>query len=324
MKFEKIQLIIVCIITVLVPTISDTRMNLALKSVFFLFVIIEIILYVKFGYKNNEQDGKEETKRQLLARIAQSVLACIICAMFVLAVLDVDINSILSGSRDKSLDSTSTSNDNSELDIQSGYDSTVSALNQEVLNIDGENTRTKEMLLQLTEVLDEERTYFACKEDEEEISKIFAKIEEKAESALESVPNLLSDVNSVEIFYKTSLSSLPYHFCNIIKALEEYGIDCEAMDIDEFTLINWDMEYLFLIYSAKYDTRNDVWENVYYDYEKKFNLDDYKVSINEYSDTFNYGNWGWTLENEPVEKIDDIFDEIIMNFYSKFFLNFSE
>ena len=63
----------------------------------------------------------------------------------------------------------------------------------------------------------------------------------------------------------------------------------------------------------------DEWaEEVYHEW---FNYEQYKVRTEEYSDTFDYGNWGWNIKESTNEAKNQV-NKRMMAFYRKFKMNF--
>lgn len=130
----------------------------------------------------------------------------------------------------------------------------------------------------------------------------------------------LNDRDTVELLYKMRIAHKLYHYKNILAALEAMGIDCEALEIDEYTLVCWDTEKLFSTYNMRKELEDEWAEEVYHE---RFDYEQYKVRTEEYSDTFDYGNWGWSIE-ESTNEAKIWVDKRMMEFYRKFKMNFSQ
>lgn len=166
--------------------------------------------------------------------------------------------------------------------------------------------------------------------DQQEVAAILSTIKERAADTYsngdKAFPDLLTDEKMVEFFYKMRLSesTWEYYYCNIIKAMEGYGIDCEGFGINEFTLAEWDADVLFMDYKMR---RSLAFEQPQEgEYEKDWpQFNDYKVltSDSDYSDDLDYGNW--YLEFSAHTKICDMVedrDNSIWKYYDKWQRNF--
>lgn len=84
----------------------------------------------------------------------------------------------------------------------------------------------------------------------------------------------------------------------------------------------WDVEKLYIYYNIKQENLKTSWldENAM---GGSYPYNDYKISMQKYSDTFDYGNWNATFKDYTVEKTDLLLDNYIMQYYKKFIINFS-
>ncbi len=165
--------------------------------------------------------------------------------------------------------------------------------------------------------------FLRSKEDQAEINTIIQVIEEKYNDSADYFPDLKTSKHDVELFYKMRLCEEPYYYCNIIKALEAYGIDCVQMSINEYDLMLWDTEILYAKYNMKESIQEDLNKNIFYE-EKVFRYDDFKINMSEYSDILNYNDWRYTHENVTAEEVNERLSKRIMKYYVKFHMNFSE
>lgn len=159
-------------------------------------------------------------------------------------------------------------------------------------------------------------------ENLKEAEEIYEKILELVEANGQVIfPDLKEDKQEVELFYKVRLVDKEYHYCNIISALEMYGVDCEKMSIDEYQLALWDIETLFIHYSM-YKKATELEKGVALE-EAVFEYNDYRISMSEYSDTFDYGRWRQNFANFTADEILDSLDKAMLKFYKKLNMNFN-
>ena len=159
--------------------------------------------------------------------------------------------------------------------------------------------------------------FWEDKEDQQEVDAILKEIRK------EGSPFLTQPLNEyqTEIAYKLYLSILPYHYYNIIKAMESMGIDCAAYEIDEYKLIMWDAERLFAYYNMKKNMETKLAENPTYElFEQYYN--DYKVRNERYEDDLDYKNWRFKLSDVDTNSIMARLDTQIMSYFNKFSINF--
>lgn len=165
------------------------------------------------------------------------------------------------------------------------------------------------------------------KEDQKEIAAILLLIQEHSDAAYDNgslaFPDLKTDKEMVEFFYKMRLSedTCEYYYCNILKAMEGYGIDCEGFEIDEFTLAHWDTDILFMDYNMRKSLVMEQGEND--EYEKDWpQFNDYKITIGEYSDSLDYKNWYIQFPDRKLSDMIKFRDDSILKYYNKFKRNF--
>jgi len=167
--------------------------------------------------------------------------------------------------------------------------------------------------------------FFYDLEDSEEVYEILGDIESNNvdDDGEWLFPSLTEERYEVELFYKMKLSSLPYAYCNIIKAFGEYGIDCETMDIDEYDLALWDTEMLFSIYNMKKVVEPYIFENSSQtEWHLKFN--DNKMQTDGHKDNLDYKDWSFNYTDKPVGEMDGVLDNWINAYYKKFHINFQD
>ena len=173
----------------------------------------------------------------------------------------------------------------------------------------------------------EEQQFFASKYDPSEVEKIIGVIREKLEEDKKKESPSFADIqtnpHTVELFYKMRLGRELFHYVDLIRALESIGIDCEAMSIDEYKLMTWDTEYMFAVYSMRQSVLPDALQGKTYEEGPKLYYRDFRIKLNEYSDTTDYGNW--CKEYESPVSAEDIVQRLDTQFtdaYKKFHMNF--
>ncbi len=134
-------------------------------------------------------------------------------------------------------------------------------------------------------------------------------------------PNLQTDSKEVELFYKMRFYNNEYYYCNIVEALELYGVDFDSMSITELDFLIWDIELLMAYYAMHEEAEGLETYTIYEQVTYKF--DDYKVDMAEYSDTLDYGGWKQSYEEMSGAVISDNLEEIMMKIYKRINLNFN-
>lgn len=198
----------------------------------------------------------------------------------------------------------------------------VSEIDENNTDIYNELTEIKEKVDKISENEDE-YNFLNSKEDLEEVYEITEKIKELQDENSEYFSELKTSKQKVQLFYKMQLGTMQYHYCNVIKAFEAYGINCEEMSIDEYKLVLWDIERLYALYNMKESIQNDLAENIFYE-KKELLYDDFRVNMSKHSDIFDYEGWRMSYENKTAEQVRDSLNEYIMDYYKKFSLNFRE
>lgn len=157
-----------------------------------------------------------------------------------------------------------------------------------------------------------------AKEQEEIREKIKGSIEERSDD----FPDLLTDKPQVEFFYKMLLCREAWHYENIIAAMEDCGIDCRAMGIDVYTLVNWDTDELVALYNMRKSQEGKLAEDA--KDTVKLNYGDYRANFASYRDTLDYEDYGYTFEEQSASEAMEFLDEHIMAHYKKYIMNFRE
>lgn len=155
----------------------------------------------------------------------------------------------------------------------------------------------------------------------DEINEIIGLIEKYSKENADTFSDFKSDEYLIELFYKMFLSDTIYYYSNYIKAFEEYGINIDKLDLNEQTLITWDLQILFATYNMRCDNILDLNTDVFLD-EIMFNYNDYKVSMQKYGDTFDYGIWSQIYQETTAKEVDNDMNDLIMEYYKKFMMNF--
>lgn len=174
----------------------------------------------------------------------------------------------------------------------------------------------------------EEQQFFSSRYDPKEVERIASvirtKLGEDEEDSSPSFQDVRTNSQTVELFYKMRIVEEQCQYINCIKALESVGVNCKDMSIDEYTLMVWDTESLFAIYSMRQSVLEDALQGVIYEENKHLYYKDFKIKLDEYSDTFDYKNWYKDPQSDSSEYIVEWLDGKIMNFYQKFHMNFQK
>ena len=153
--------------------------------------------------------------------------------------------------------------------------------------------------------------------DEIESADILQLMKDRFEEHRNQFPNLITDIYSIELFYKAFISENAYYYCNILDAFNKYGINTDKFDITENTLFIWDIEKLYMTYNMKASLANELESDEIFE-ERFFYYNDYKVKLNRFSDTFDYGTWRRYYTNKTPKQIDELMNKSIMVWYQKF------
>lgn len=209
-----------------------------------------------------------------------------------------------------------------------GFESYFNNLNEQISRIDEKIENNKINIEKLdnnlnTIIDNPNNIYFTNNIDQIEIDQIVKLIDKWYNDQRDSFTDLRTDIYSLELFYKMYLSEEVYYYCNIIKAFEKFGVDVEKLELKENTLFIWDIETLFVTYNMQKKNldnlcldKNAMGES--FDYNK------YRVTMQKYSDTFDYSNWRRNYEDITAAETEEKLNNIIMMYYKKFIINFSE
>lgn len=200
--------------------------------------------------------------------------------------------------------------------------------------LDKARIRISDMNSEMEDILEcqKEQQFWKEKKEPKEIAEVLQKIDQEYKNREASFTELKNDEQSVELFYKMFLADMPYAYCNIISAMEAYGIDCEKLSIDEKKLVVWDTEMLFVCYSIQDSLSLDAAQDITYEANAevddkpviKYVYNQYRVlDRHRYSDTLNYNNWYWYTPNMSAKTISSQLNTRIMRYYEKLLLNFS-
>lgn len=168
--------------------------------------------------------------------------------------------------------------------------------------------------------------FWESKENREEIDVILKVLYDKQSEFESEEYDWRTKERPVELMYKMFLADNEFCYYNYILALEEYGIDCEAFGITEYTLVQWDTEMLYCYLGMREGLEKELPENAFYDSWKAY-YKDYKADgedAGEYSDMFDYGTWNYFYDNKKVDAIMEELDKNIMKYYRKFQKNFTK
>lgn len=306
--------IISCGVALLSVLLSEFLPNRIVRLIFVVILIVGIVLYFK-GQDENEEK-KENTR---IYRYASYVLSVCLALMLVVFGLVPDLSQKLAEWHDPE-----SSEITKKEESPSAKDMLLERQPDLTQTLSGLQTRVDETVSGVTNLVGSLKSdsLLSEKTDPAEVQSVLDKLMEDEEIILENFPNIKSSRDEVMLCYKMFLYEMLCHYSSILRAFEEYGIDCNALNIDQSDLIRWDVERMYAIYSMKQELEPDLAENTFYS-SKTFNFTDHRMSMNEYSDTFDYGEWNFTLENIRAQEYEKILDGQIMAYYQKFHLNFS-
>ena len=155
----------------------------------------------------------------------------------------------------------------------------------------------------------------------DEINEIIGLIEKHSKEEADTFSDFKNDKYLIELFYKMFLSEKVFYYSNYIEAFKEYGINIDKFDLNENTLITWDMQILFATYNMRCDNIFNFNSDDFLD-EITYNYNDYKVKTQKYSDTFDYSNWGRAFKETTAKNVDYDLNNYIVMYYEKFAINF--
>lgn len=301
------ELIISCIVGLLSLVLSELLPSPMAKLVFILLVIVCIVLYFVGQEKRNR--AVQYASGLLGAGLILSLMVCAISPKFPSQALEW-IKGQPQGEPEEtpSLEALYWEN-------RSGRDASLEKLLEDMDRMSQTAGGLSEML-QSTALL-------TTSSDPDEVQAVLAKMEQDKEVIESSFPAITTDRDTVMLFYKMRLYAKLWHYSSVLTAFETYGIDCQGLGIDEYTLLVWDAENLYNIYSMKKELEEDWGPNTFYT-KKELHFNNHKMDdMNEYSDLFDYGDWNFGYENMTAQKMEELFNEHIMHYYRRFLLNFS-
>lgn len=180
------------------------------------------------------------------------------------------------------------------------------------------------VILRLAEEMNQER-FWESRRDEKEAEKALQYIKESWETVEEkdraAFNDLGTDRKQVELFYKIKISEGNYFYCNMIRAMEDYGIDCEGMSIDEHVLFGWDVDRLFALYDMRKGMESKLTEEELIE-EWAEDYNDHRASVSGSSDVFDYGGWNRNYKDRNVRYIVNDLERTLVNYFTKFHKNF--
>lgn len=180
------------------------------------------------------------------------------------------------------------------------------------------------VILRLSEEMNQQR-FWESRRDEKEAEEALRYIEERWETIEEKdrvdFDDLGTDRNQVELFYKIKISEGNYFYCNMIRAMEDYGIDCEGMGIDEHVLFGWDVDRLFALYDMRKGMESKLAEEELIE-EWAEDYNDHRASVSGSSDVFDYGGWNRNYKDRNVRYIVNDLERTLVNYFTKFHKNF--
>lgn len=159
--------------------------------------------------------------------------------------------------------------------------------------------------------------------DSAEVQQLHDLLEERQGLIEEQFPDIKTKRTDLELFYKTKAYDWIYHYSSFISAFEDYGIDCDQLGVDRYTLMLWDTENLYILYSMKKELEPDLADNKWYE-SKGLKFDSNKSSKDQYSDLLDYGGWNFSYHNVYAEDLEKSHHEYVMNFYKRFHMNFAK
>ncbi len=301
------ELIISCIVGLLSLVLSELLPSPIAKLVFILLVIICIVLFFM---------GQEKGSRTM--QYASSVLSAgLILSLMVCAISPEFPSQALEWIKGQPQGEPEETPSPEELywENRIGRDASLEKLMDDM-------TRASQAAGELSETL-HPQALLSTSSDPDEVQAVLDKMEENKEALENSFSTIKTDRDTVMVFYKMHLYCQTWHYSSMITAFEAYGIDCQGLGIDEYTLLIWDVENLYNLYSMKKELEADWGPNTFYT-KKVLYFNNHKMDdMNEYSDLFDYGGWNFGYENMTAQNMEGFFNEHIMHYYRRFLLNFS-
>ena len=311
MKNENAKIVLSTLAALLSTILSDAIPNLYIRLAFIICFVAGLMAVL------SAPAGESRHKKKLAAVICMA-------ASFLLLVSSTLTNDITARDYMMHIRNFFIQTDDDALTYASHYQQ-MRSINQSIdrLTADFKNEPYKQKLDELNDNIQklifdiDTYRFWEDKEDQQEVDAILKEIRK------EDSPFLTQPLNEwqTEVAYKMRLSALPYHYYNIIKAMESIGIDCRSYGIDEYKLIIWDTERLFAYYNMKKSLETKRSENPTYELFQRF-YNDYKVRHERYEDDFDYKNWRFQLENVDTISSMARLDNYIMSYFDKFSINF--
>lgn len=295
MKREDWGIVIPVIATLVSAILSEVISNIIIKMIFIICIVADSIIFLSY------QNDKSKWKKNLI---------------IILSVINLLILSIVPVIKSSPMIYITHLIDYFESDQKKAE------IDESTINIDHNLTEIKDRVNELSDNV-EAYNFLKSKDDPEEAIEITEKIKETVDKYPDNFVDLETSKQKVQLLYKMGLGSDEYYYCNIIRAFEAYGIDCEEMSIDEYKLLLWDVERLYAIYNMKKSIQGDLAEGVFYE-EKEFPYDDFRMNMSKHSDIFDYEGWRLSYEDKTAEEVNNYLDNHITNYYKKFSLNFRE
>ena len=228
MKREDWSIVIPVIATLVSAILSEVISNIIIKMIFIICIVSDSIIFL--CYQNNQRKWKKNLII-ILSIINFSIL-------FIVPVINSSPMIYISHLMDYfKLDKRETKIDESNIKINNDLAEIKDKVNKISNNV-------------------EEYSFLNNKDDPEEVKEIAETIESIIDD-LEYYLDVKTSKQKVQILYKMSLGTDEYYYCNIIRAFEACGIDCEEMSIDEYKLLLWDVERLYAIYNMKESIRRN-------------------------------------------------------------------
>ena len=301
------ELIISCIVGLLSLVLSELLPSPMAKLVFILLVIICIILFFLGQEKN----------RRAMQYVSGLLGAGLILALMVCAISPEFPSQVLDWINGRSQDGTV-----EEPAPEEQYWQNRSSRDASLENLLGDMTSASGVADKLSEALPSQ-ALLSTSSDPAEVEAVLAKMEEDRETLESSFPNIKTNRDEAMLYYKMKLYSEVWRYSSMITAFQAYGIDCQGLGIDEYTLLVWDAENLYNIYSMKKELEEDWGPDTFFS-KKELYFNEHKMDdVGDYSDLFDYGNWNFGYENRTARDLEDTFNGHIMAYYRRLLLNFS-
>ena len=234
MKENDKKNIIIILATLVTSILSLGIFNLLFQLIFIIIFIIICIL--GFSYINN----KSKKKRNLI------ILSCTI--EVIILCFSISNQGSFFSFYEQIKGFFVTSNDISSEDIialSSDFKLYFNELDNQLRSIDAKIEDTKDNIQNIDNSVNLitynlDKFHFNQNIDEIESADILKLIEEHNDK----FSNLITDIYSIELFYKAYISENPYYYYNILDAFNKSGINTDKLGINENTLFIWDLEKL--------------------------------------------------------------------------------